>query len=104
VVGEGGCWRFPLCDLGFLWLAFFVLSTVAYFAILITGRYPRAIFEEVSRSLAGTTPRAGRKRVDHPSSFSYLPLTYRETNAYRIVVAEQPDGHWQIALLQNSVT
>jgi hypothetical protein len=35
-----------------------------------------------------------------PSSFSYLPLTYLETNAYRI---RSGDGRWQIALLQNSV-
>jgi hypothetical protein len=26
-----------------------------------------------------------------------------ETNAYRIVIAEQQDGRWQITLLQNSV-
>jgi hypothetical protein len=31
--------------LAFLWLAFAVLSVVAFFAILITGRYPRAIFD-----------------------------------------------------------
>jgi hypothetical protein len=31
--------------LAFLWLAFVVLSIVAFFAILITGRYPRSIFE-----------------------------------------------------------
>jgi hypothetical protein len=31
--------------LAFLWLAFGVLSVVAFFAILLTGRYPRAIFE-----------------------------------------------------------
>lgn len=31
--------------LAFLWLAFFVLSIVAFFAILFTGRYPRAIFD-----------------------------------------------------------
>jgi hypothetical protein len=31
--------------LAFLWLAFFVLSVVAFVAILATGRYPRAIFE-----------------------------------------------------------
>ena len=30
--------------LAFLWIAFFVLSIVAFFAILITGRYPRPIF------------------------------------------------------------
>jgi hypothetical protein len=29
----------------FLWIAFFVLSVVAFFAILFTGRYPRAIFD-----------------------------------------------------------
>jgi Domain of unknown function (DUF4389) len=29
----------------FLWLAFVVLSVVAFFAILVTGRYPRAIFD-----------------------------------------------------------
>ena len=31
--------------LAFLWLAFAVLSVVAFFAILFTGRYPRGIFE-----------------------------------------------------------
>ena len=31
--------------LAFLWIAFVVLSVVAFFAILITGRYPRAIFD-----------------------------------------------------------
>ena len=31
--------------LAFLWLAFFVTSVVAFFAIIFTGRYPRSIFE-----------------------------------------------------------
>jgi hypothetical protein len=31
--------------LAFLWLAFLVLTVVAFFAILVTGRYPRGIFE-----------------------------------------------------------
>ena len=31
--------------LAFLWLAFVVLSVVAFFAILFTGRYPRPIFD-----------------------------------------------------------
>src|SRR5215468_12792269 len=31
--------------LAFLWLAFAVLSVVAFFAILFTGQYPRGIFE-----------------------------------------------------------
>ncbi|HEY7718660.1 MAG TPA: DUF4389 domain-containing protein, partial [Pedococcus sp.] len=31
--------------LAFLWIAFLVLSVVAFVAILATGRYPRAIFD-----------------------------------------------------------
>ena len=31
--------------LGFLWLAFLLLTVVAFFAILVTGRYPRGIFD-----------------------------------------------------------
>jgi len=31
--------------LAFLWLAFVVLTVVAFFAILVTGRYPRGIFD-----------------------------------------------------------
>src|SRR5215212_10094604 len=31
--------------LAFLWIAFFVLTVVAFFAILFTGRYPHAIFD-----------------------------------------------------------
>jgi hypothetical protein len=34
-----------LVVLAFLWLAFTVLTVVAFFAILFTGRYPRSIFE-----------------------------------------------------------
>ncbi|MGY1704816.1 DUF4389 domain-containing protein [Geodermatophilus sp. SYSU D00697] len=31
--------------LAFLWIAFTVLTVVAWFAILVTGRYPRAVFD-----------------------------------------------------------
>jgi hypothetical protein len=35
--------------LTFLWMAFVVLSVIAAFAILFTGRYPRGIFDLVLR-------------------------------------------------------
>ena len=34
-----------LLVLVFLWLAFFVVGVVAFFAILLTGRYPRGLFD-----------------------------------------------------------
>lgn len=34
-----------LVVLAFLWLAFVVLTVIAFFAILFTGRYPRGIFD-----------------------------------------------------------
>ena len=36
-----------LIVLAFLWIAFVVLSVVAFFAILFTARYPRGIFDFV---------------------------------------------------------
>jgi hypothetical protein len=34
-----------LIVLAFLWLGFFALTVVAFFAILVTGRYPRSLFD-----------------------------------------------------------
>ena len=33
--------------LALLWIAFLLLSVVAFFAILVTGRYPRGLFDFV---------------------------------------------------------
>jgi hypothetical protein len=40
--------------LAFLWVAFWVMTAVALVAIVLTGRYPRAIFDFTSESCAGT--------------------------------------------------
>ncbi len=55
----------------FLWLAFVVLSVVAFFAILFTGRYPRAIFEfnvgrPADRRDRGSGRRGGADRHPRP--------------------------------------
>jgi hypothetical protein len=49
--------------LAFLWIAFFVLTVVAYFAILFTARYARGIFEFNLGVLRWTwrVPAAGRQ-------------------------------------------
>jgi hypothetical protein len=45
LVGEVAAGDTAPRDLGFLWLAFVVLSIVAFFAILSTVALPRAIFD-----------------------------------------------------------
>ena len=64
----------------FLWLAFVALSVVAFFAILFTGRYPRAIFDFNVGVLrwtwrVSTTPTA-------PSAPTGTPFTLAEVPDY----------------------
>ena len=68
--------------LALLWVAFAVLSVVAFFAILITGRYPRSHLRLQRRGaaleLAGrpTTPTAGwAPTTTRPSASRSIPTT-----------------------------
>ncbi len=86
--------------LGFLWLAFSVLTVVAGFAILFTGRYPRGIFDfnvgvlrwtwrvtYYSTSVLGTDryPPFTLAPVDYPASFD---VAYPESLSRGLVLVK----------------
>ena len=92
--------------LAFLWVAFVVLTFVAFFAILFTGRYPRSIFEfnvgvlrwswrvaYYATSVLGTDryPPFTLNAVEYPAS---LDVAYPEHLSRRLVLAKS----WLLAI------